>query len=194
MLPDCQPGESASTVGMEAPAAQLMARLDEFVAFARKRVGDPHLAADAVQEAFLKALAKIDQLDDAERLDAWFYRILRNVIVDLQRARAQRRQGEGAAVDPDTVEAEAEDHRTACACVAALVDGLPPPYANALRRVDLDGESMEQVAAAEGISMANLKVRRHRAREELRGMVHATCRLCAAHGCLDCTCGTKGHH
>lgn len=179
---------------MDARAAHLMARLDEFVAFARKRVGDPHLAADAVQEAFLKALAKIDQLEDEERLDAWFYRILRNVIADLQRSRAQRRAGEEPPIDPESVAAETEDHRTACACVAALVEGLPAPYAAALRRVDLQGESMEQAAAAEGISMGNLKVRRHRAREELRGLVQATCRMCAAHGCLDCTCGSGGGH
>lgn len=174
---------------MPADTAALLARLDEFVAFARKRTGDPGLAAEAVQESFLKALAHLDQLDDAERIDAWFYRILRNVIADLQRARriapaAFPEDGEPAAAE--------EDRRTACACVAALVEALPAPYASALRRVDLDGESMADAAAAEGISMANLKVRRHRARSELRELVQATCRMCAAHGCLDCTC--RGGH
>jgi len=175
---------------MSNPTARLLARLDEFVAFARKRTGDPDLAADAVQESFLKAMAKIDQLEDEERVDAWFYRILRNVIVDLQRARSQRATDSAAT---DEVTATTEDQATACACVAALVDDLQPAYARALRIVDLEGVSIEAAAAAEGITPGNLKVRRHRAREELRSLVQATCKMCAAHGCLDCTC-KKGCH
>lgn len=70
---------------MAADPSRLLARLDEFTAFARKRLGDADLAAEAVQESFLKALGHADQLDDEERVVAWFYRILRNVIVDLQR-------------------------------------------------------------------------------------------------------------
>jgi len=177
-----------------ADAARLLERLDEFVAFARKRVGDPDLAADVVQESLLKALARIDQLQDEERIDAWFYRILRNVIADLHRGRG--RTAATADAEIDDLAAVAEDQRTACACVAALVSHLPDPYARALRRVDLDGESMAAAAEAEGITLGNLKVRRHRAREELRGLVQATCRVCAAHGCLDCTCGggAQGRH
>jgi RNA polymerase sigma factor (sigma-70 family) len=175
---------------MSTPTARLLARLDEFVAFARKRTGDPDLAADAVQESFLKAMAKIDQLEDEERVDAWFYRILRNVIVDLQRARSQRPTDSGAS---DDLAAVTEDQATACACVTALVDDLPPAYARALRTVDLEGVSIEDAAAAEGITPGNLKVRRHRAREELRGLVQATCKMCAAHGCLDCTCKKSCH-
>ncbi len=75
---------------MSADPSMLLARLDEFTAFARKRTGDADLAADAVQESFRKAMEKIGQLEDEERVDAWFYRILRNVIIDLQRAQANR--------------------------------------------------------------------------------------------------------
>lgn len=171
---------------MDARIRPLLARLDEFTAFARKRLRDEHLAADVVQDALLKAIDRIGQLADDERVDAWFYRILRNAIADLHRTRRP------AAALADDAAAEDEDRRTACACVARLVDDLPPAYASALRRVDLAGESMESAAAAEGISMANLKVRRHRAREELRALVHATCRVCAAHGCLDCHCRGAG--
>ncbi|MBA3684205.1 MAG: hypothetical protein H0W72_03080 [Planctomycetes bacterium] len=81
-----------------------------------------------------------------------------------------------------------EDHATACACVAGLVDLLPPDAARAVRTVDLEGASIASAAAAEGITPGNLKVRRHRARAQLRDLVEATCRMCATHGCLDCTC------
>ena len=168
---------------MAADVARLLAHLDEFTGFARKRLGDPDLAIEAVQESFRKALAHADQLVDDERVVAWFYRILRNVIVDLQ-----RRRGHVGLDQASDVVAEAEDTATACRCVAALIDDLPASSANALRRVDLEGASIEAAAAAEGITPGNLKVRRHRAREQLRDLVQATCRACATHGCLDCSC------
>ena len=39
---------------------QLLNELDAFTAFARSRVGDPHLAADVVQESLLKALKSVE--------------------------------------------------------------------------------------------------------------------------------------
>lgn len=66
-----------------------------FVGFAGKRLGDPHLAEDAVQESFVKALASAKQPTNEEDMVAWFYRILRRSIIELQasRSEAMRRDG-----------------------------------------------------------------------------------------------------
>src|SRR5215213_3211323 len=56
-----------------------------FVAFVRKRVGDPHVAEDIVQESLLKALQAERKPTENEDVVAWFYRILRRSIVDLYR-------------------------------------------------------------------------------------------------------------
>ena len=45
---------------------QLLENVREFTAFARKRLRDPELAADVVQESLLKALRSSDQLRDKE--------------------------------------------------------------------------------------------------------------------------------
>jgi DNA-directed RNA polymerase specialized sigma24 family protein len=58
----------------------LLKNVDEFTGFARKRLADPELAADAVQESLLKALKAADQIRDEENAKAWFYRILRRTI------------------------------------------------------------------------------------------------------------------
>ncbi|MBL9205374.1 MAG: sigma-70 family RNA polymerase sigma factor [Opitutaceae bacterium] len=58
------------------------------VAFARKRVGDPHLAEDLVQEGLVKALGVEQKPANDEERVAWFYRILRRTIIDLYRRRA----------------------------------------------------------------------------------------------------------
>jgi len=69
---------------------------------------------------------------------------------------------------------------------------LKPEYAAALKRVDVDGIAVQEFAAEAGITANNASVRLFRAREALRNRVSATCRTCADHGCLDCTCRTAG--
>jgi hypothetical protein len=52
------------------------------------------------------------------------------------------------------------------------------------------GESPEVVSTELPITRNNLTVRLHRARQQLRERLEASCRMCATHGCLDCTCDT----
>jgi RNA polymerase sigma-70 factor (ECF subfamily) len=58
-----------------------------------------------------------------------------------------------------------------------------------IRQLDLGDASPESVASALGVTPNNLRVRHHRARQQLRERLEQTCRLCARHGCLDCHCG-----
>jgi RNA polymerase sigma-70 factor (ECF subfamily) len=76
-----------------------------------------------------------------------------------------------------------------CRCVARLADTLKPEYAEALRRIEVDGLSVQQFAAEAKITANNAGVRVFRAREALRKRVVSSCGTCAEHGCLDCTCG-----
>ena len=166
----------------------MLKELETFSAFARSRVGDPHLAADVVQESLLKAVKSAGQLREDESVTAWFYRILRRTIIDLYRRRATNQaalaklEKELAAV-PST-----EAAQTTCACVEALIPALKPEYAELIRRLDLGGESVESVANELGLNTSNLRVRHHRARHQLRARLEQTCRVCAKHGCFDCTC------
>lgn len=168
---------------------QLLKELETFTAFARSRVGDPHLAADVVQDSLLKAVKSADQLRDDESVTAWFYRILRRTIIDLYRRRATSQAALERLERELATPSAAEESRAACACVEALIPTLKAEYAELVRRLDLGGESVETVAGALGLSANNLRVRHHRARQQLRERLEQTCRLCAKHGCLDCTCG-----
>jgi RNA polymerase sigma-70 factor (ECF subfamily) len=113
---------------------------------------------------------------------------LRHSIIDLHRRRAAKE----AALDRLAQEFEsppdAEAERVACRCVEALIPTLTPEYAELIRRIDLAGETPESVSHQLELTANNLRVRHHRARRQLRERVEQTCRLCAKHGCLDCTC------
>jgi RNA polymerase sigma-70 factor (ECF subfamily) len=157
------------------------------LAFVRSKVDDPDLAEDIVQDSLLRAVRAAPDLRDDERMTAWLYQIVRNAVVDAYRRRGVR-AGREERLGPDAdVAAEPDDEARACACLLALVPALKPEYADVVR-ADLSGRDAGEVAAGLGITTNNLKVRRHRAHRQLRARLEQTCRSCAAHGCVDCTC------
>ena len=175
-------------------ATTLLSNLTAFQAFARRRVGDEQLAADAVQESLLRALKSDQQLSPDDNVLAWFYRILRNVLTDLYRRREAQTRGLQRFATETAIASEvdaADVEQTACSCFRGLLPTLRPEYARVLELSDLDGQPADAVAGQLGISKNNLKVRLHRARRQLRERLEQTCQMCAAHGCLDCHCDTK---
>jgi RNA polymerase sigma-70 factor (ECF subfamily) len=77
------------------PDAALRAAYDahgpELFRFARRSLGDAGLAEDAVQEAFLRAWRASATYDPARASQrTWLFAILRNVVIDLARARRAR--------------------------------------------------------------------------------------------------------
>ena len=182
------------TVEPAAGGASIEARLasarGHFLAFVRRRVSDPELAEDILQDALLRAVRSAPELRDEERLVAWFYAILRNAIIDAYRRRDVRqrrlaRLDEGVDLADEPSE---ESTRTLCECFRALIPTMKPEYAAVIEAVDLGAEAPEVVATRLGITRNNLNVRHHRARAALRERLSETCRVCSDHGCLDCTC------
>jgi RNA polymerase sigma factor (sigma-70 family) len=168
----------------------------EFLAFLQRRVGDRALAEDILQEAFVRGLHKLDTLENDESATAWFYRILRNAVIDHHRRRAAvDRKLESFATELEQhVEPVGDMRGAVCQCVGTLAGTLKPEYAEALRRVEVDGVAVKDYATEVGITSNNAAVRVFRAREALRKQVARSCGTCAEHGCLDCTCeGARGH-
>jgi RNA polymerase sigma-70 factor (ECF subfamily) len=163
-----------------------------FLGFLQRRVGSREEAEDLLQEAFVRSMGRTDSLPSEESATAWFYRVLRNAVIDHYRregTRARVVQQLAAQAEADAEAPDPELEAMACACVMALVDTLKPEYGAALRRVDLDGLSVRRFAEEAGISPGNAGVRLHRARQALRRHVARSCGTCLAHGCLDCSCG-----
>lgn len=166
-------------------AAYLGAHRARFLAFVRSRVHDPALAEDLLQETLAKAITSSATVRG--EVDPWFFRALRNAIVDhLRRRGASDRALE--AFENEAVEEEPEEARRPCPCVLRLQKQLKPEYAEALEQVEVAGKPVKDFAEATGISASNAGVRVFRAREALHRHVVATCGACAANGCTDCSC------
>ena len=161
-----------------------------FLSFLERRVGNRAEAEDILQEAFVKGMDHASGLRDEESAVAWFYRMLRNAVIDRARRRgAASRAMEAFAHELDGAAAPTVELKdVVCQCVRMLADTLKPEYADALRRIEVEGMSVQEYARGAGIEANNAAVRVHRARAALRKQVMASCGTCAEHGCLDCTC------
>ena len=178
---------------MCSPAEQLEAYLvknrERLLGFIQGKVGDDALAEDILQESLLKALRAAPDLEDEEKLVAWLYRIIRNAITDAYRRHAAAaRRLEQYALEQAASILPPEEEAVLCACFEDLLPTLKPEYAVLIEAMDLGGATTEEMTDQLGITPNNLKVRRHRARQQLKQRLEATCRCCAEHGCLDCTC------
>jgi RNA polymerase sigma factor (sigma-70 family) len=164
-----------------------------FQAFLERRLGDPEAAAEVLQAAYVRGLERADEVRDSERVVAWFYRLLRNAVVDYWRARgAERRAGERLARELGGAHQPApEVENELCRCFEAQLGELRADYAEVLRSVDLAGERPSEFAARHGLTANNAMVRLHRARRSLRQRLLLVCGTCAEHGCLDCSCRTS---
>ena len=169
---------------------QLLSNLHRFHAFARGRLGSPELAEDVVQESLFKAFTATATLADQEKAVSWFFQILRSTIIDLQRKQASSQRREAAWAE-DHEQTLAAFEGEACRCLQALIPTLKPEYAEIIEALELQGVTPQQLARRLGISLNNLNVRRHRARAQLGKRLHVTCKLCAKHGCLDCSCQSE---
>lgn len=178
-----------------AVASRLIDSHREFLLFLERRLGDRALAEDILQDAFVKTIEQSGELRNEEAAAGWFYRLLRNAVIDHYRRSGTRvralellaKEMEGASAPPPELEA------AICTCIGRLAATLKPEYASALQRVEIDGAPLQEFAAEAGITANNAAVRLFRAREALRKQVKASCATCAEHGCVDCTCGSGGH-
>lgn len=107
------PEESAP---IEDIAATLVANHREFLAFVEKRVGNRATAEEILQDAFVRSIDKLDTV--RETAVGWFYRVLRNAIIDHYRrnAAAERRQEAYAQEEQLAAPEDEELHRVVCKC------------------------------------------------------------------------------
>jgi RNA polymerase sigma-70 factor (ECF subfamily) len=134
--------------------------------FAIALTGSASDADDLVQAAVLRALDNLDQLDSVTRLDAWLYKVMRNLWTDQMRA-ARRRRCEPLQVADAVVgwDGEAQTlHRLELAAVRRALEQLPAIHRTVLTLVCIDGLSYAQSAEILGITTGTVMSRLHRAR------------------------------
>ena len=136
-----------------------------WLAMATRLVGDRKAGEDVLQNACLGALVRANELRSPERFPWWFLRVLKNASIDFRRrSDAYQRVLGRFAHEAQTVRREADPPPEVCGCAGRAFLTLSPAYAAIIRRIDLDGSTIDQAAREAGISATNARVRLHRAR------------------------------
>lgn len=170
--------------------AEEMARdRQRYLSFVRRRVSQDETAEDILQEATIRALERADTLREQPAFEGWFFRILRNAIIDFRRRNSVIVRGKEAFSAQVEDRTEAEERAVhPCACVVPLLSELKEEYREVLSQVEIEEQKVRDFAEQKGISPGNAGVRVHRARAALKKQVESTCGACAAAGCHDCCC------
>lgn len=156
-------------------------------------VGDPHTAADVVQDAFVKAYQNLDQLQDPDRFLGWFLTIVRSTATDVVRRRVRWGSREVALADgvldagmgprsegtesahrplrearheqssPDEVMVQQEES----AAIRSAIATLSAEYREVLMLKHVEGKSYRDLAQMLDTSVRAVESRLFRARQQL---------------------------
>jgi RNA polymerase sigma factor (sigma-70 family) len=190
-------GATASTPPLQGEEPMQSAAIDSlatqrsrFLQFVRRRVDSSATAEDILQSAYTRALEQSPALRNEESAVAWFYRILRNAVIDHYRHRtAEDRALDHWAQDlASEIPPDPETHEIVCECIGDVLSTLKPTYHEIIRNVDLSGSTLESFAKKAGITQGNAAVRIHRARQALKKQLTRVCGACSKHGCVNCNC------
>ena len=145
----------------------------QYSRYAIVQVGDADGAADAMQEAFIRAYDSLDSCRDPDRFGPWFFRILTN---QCHTARSRRRPTQDvAALDLPARERtdEALERSELADRLETALQRLTAEQREAFVLKHVDGRSYEEMAELLGTGVDALKMRVYRAREALRDMMGA---------------------
>ena len=125
--------------------------------FALSILKDSHLAEDALQEAFVRLLAR-NYLPEADKASSWLYRVVRNICYDILRKR--KRETEESPSAPAPAEEKWE--------FMELIAPLPQKEQEILSLRFIGGFTHKEIARIMGLTVHGTKKRYERAIHALR--------------------------
>lgn len=146
--------------------------LDQAYALAMSILQSPADAQDAVQDAFIRALERIDHLQEGSPFGPWFYRVLKTTSLNLRR-REELRRGEPiplSASGSRNPGRDLEENLTRRRVLDAVGE-LPEKQRLAVTLYDLEGYSHREVADILDIAVGTSRAHVHHGRQTLRRLL-----------------------
>jgi RNA polymerase sigma-70 factor (ECF subfamily) len=150
-------------------------------------------AEDLIQITFAKAASALPNFRGDAEVSTWLHRLAVNVAVDWLRSRASHEAKltvplpepsakdkaaeltSVAAIEPPPSPEQEAAHKDTNACIRGEIAKLAQPYREILTLSFLGELDDQQIADALGLTVANAKVRLHRARQEFKKIIAARC-------------------
>lgn len=145
-------------------------------AFINKRVNNPSVADDILQEIFIKIQSQIKTLKEAGKIQAWIYQIARNAIIDYYRTYkpySELPESLSAPVpDPDDTARQEITNG-----LLLMIRKLPPHYREFVMMSEVEGLNQTEVAAMQKVTISCAKARIQRGKARLKEMLLQCCRF-----------------
>jgi RNA polymerase sigma-70 factor (ECF subfamily) len=148
--------------------------------YLERLVGDRATADDLLQETLLKIALALPGFEGRSSVKTWAFTIATRVATDhfrMPHSRARMVEIDETGI-PLVLDAEVDQRLVIDemnTCVRRVIDSLPEDYRAALVLHDLEGLTAAQVAEIAGCSIANAKIRIHRARRRLKQALNEEC-------------------
>ena len=165
------PSGLSSTGLAPAVLAALVANRARFLAFLERRVGRRDVAEEILQDAFVRGLARGRTLREDESAIAWFYRLLRNAIVD--RARARTEMPADIPEEPSTEAGPSERAEQGWVAwrIHRALEELPEREREVIKLAYWSGLSQSEVAEFLGLPLGTVKTRTRAALAHLANLL-----------------------
>ncbi len=134
---------------------------------ARSIVGNNEMAADVVQQTFVKAWRAAHRFDSDRDLAPWLYAIARRTAIDVLRAERQPTRGDHAPEQDAAVTTISFERTWEIFEVRRAIEDLPEAEREVVRLSHLVGLPHSEIAEKLGIAVGTVKSRSHRAHKRL---------------------------
>lgn len=144
-------------------------------AFILSKVHDEFVAADLLQEVYIRIHENIDKVKDHTKLQAWIFQICRNLIIDHFRSHNKEQKTKILAFESEFEETDDDFMSETLEDMIKAMSNLPQEYCEALCLTELEGMSQKDYADMIGISYSGAKSRVQRARKMLKDLLMNCC-------------------
>lgn len=144
----------------------------ELRGFMYRKLKDPMLAEDLLQDTFIKALGKGKGFCNIEQPRAWLFRVARNNMVDYLRRNPQLVELDDKLSEPIK---EMPGVETLSGCLPSAMSSLEADDLDIITQCDLNGMTQAEYAKLKGLSLPGAKSRVQRARKRLKRSLNSMC-------------------
>lgn len=147
---------------------------DVLYRYALRMMARPDDASDVVQQAFINGFRNLRRCREPERVGAWLFRIAANLAKDQLKGPRRRNvslEAVGALRSEEEDPDDAAERAELRGDIARALARLTAEQREAFILKHVEGWSYEEMAERLGVSVSALKMRVHRAREELQGLL-----------------------
>ncbi len=144
-----------------------------------KRVNDKTDTDDILQEVFIKIAAKLNSINDTEKLKSWIFTITRNTIIDYYRKNSNTKKIAitEKMMDESEEEIDFDTTKGLDKCLNGFIQKLPEEYRDVIIDSEIKGIKQKDLAEKYNLAYPSLRSRVQRGRLRLKEMLLTCCSI-----------------